>query len=91
MDFSFTGVIRHVSDAQSVTTASGLFNKREILVETEEQYPESMAIELTGEDAINFTGFAGQRATFHLHFRCNRSASGNLFCRIRAWRYTIHQ
>lgn len=91
MKFEITGTIRYVGEAQSLPTTSGKpFTKREVLVETNEQYPESVLLELSNEDAVNFSGFVGQQATFCFHIRSRKTSAGRFFSSIQAWRYEIH-
>jgi len=91
MKIEFTGVIRQLGEPLHLTTNAGQpFVKREMLIETQEQYPETIAVSLTGDNATGFYGQVGQTVTVGVHFRA-RFAGDRFHNDIRAWNYIIHQ
>jgi len=91
MKIEFTGVIRQLGETRNLTTNAGQpFIVREMLVETQEQYPETIAVSLTGDNASTFYGQVGQTVTVAVHFRA-RFAGDRFHNDIRAWNYTIKQ
>lgn len=89
MRLEFTGVIKHVGETLNLTTSDGQpFTKKELLIETVEQYPESVYVTLTGDNAATFFGQVGQTITIAVHFRV-RNAGNRMFNEIRVWNYTL--
>jgi len=91
-DFQFTGRIVRIGDVQTTTTNAGTqFSKREVQVETIEEYPNSIVFELINEKATGFAALLGQVVTAHLNFRCSQATTGRVFNNIRCWNLEIIQ
>lgn len=90
-DFTFTGRITYIGEVQSFSTSTGTFNKREVQVETIEEYPSSLVFELTNENATGLSAQLGQVVTAHLNFRVSQAGTGRRFNNIRCWNLEIVQ
>lgn len=91
MIFEITGTIRYVGEVQNLEMTNGKnFTKREVLIESNEQIPESVLLELINENALGFTGVVGQRATANFHIHSRQNASGRFFSCNKAWKIQIH-
>lgn len=91
MTLTFTGAITQIGELKSIPTASGnMISKRElVLTTTDEEFPQSINVELVGEMAINFVGSIGQQATAYLRFTTSTSSNGRTFTNIKAWRMDV--
>ena len=88
MDFS--GFIKHIGDAEQFHTKEGkLMTTRDIVLETDEQYPRSACVTLRNDLAQSFNLNIGQRAnvSFDLYARPNREGT-RYFNQLTAWRIT---
>lgn len=86
----FCGFLTNVGPLYTIETAHGQMNKREIVITTNEEYPQSIAAELTGDNALNFCGTIGQQVSAYLKFTTSTAQSGRVFNNVRAWRIDIH-
>ena len=85
----FSGIIRQVGEMQSITTSSGeIFNKRELVITTDEQYPETIVVELSKDNAVQFAGVEGQKIMVSIDFHATEH-NGRWYNNIRCWRYTL--
>lgn len=90
MEMNLSGYLTHVGELQELTTQDGsTFTKREIVVKTQEQYPESVLLELSGDNATNFNGVLGQPIRVSYHMSARKGTNGRYFNSIRAWRYSL--
>lgn len=90
MELCISGFIKQIGEAAEFTANDGRsFTKREIVIATNEQYPEVLAVELSNENAINFNGTVGQRITVNYHFAARPASNGRYYNTIRAWRYSL--
>lgn len=86
MEITITGKIVYVGDLQTGTTSQGSpFSRRELQVETIEEYPSSILFELTNEKAVNCNVLIGQSVRAHLKPRVYQTANGRRFNSIRCW------
>lgn len=90
MELSIFGFIKQVGEVQNLTTSAGKpFNKRELVIATNEQYPEVLVVEITGENATNFNGQIGQPITISYHFNARQASNGKYYNQIRCWRFSL--
>jgi len=90
MQFDFSGFIKQVGEATTIQKNNGgEFVKRELVLTTNEQYPETLVVELTDANAANFEGNVGQPITISYHFNARQGTNGRFYNVIRAWRYTL--
>lgn len=86
MDIQITGRIVYVGEVFTTTTNQGTqFSKREVQIDTMEEYPNSVIFELTNEKATGLCAQVGQIATAHLRFRVSSATTGRRFNNIRCW------
>lgn len=86
----FTGFIKHIGDAEQFHTKEGkLMTTRDIVLETDEQYPRSACVTLRNDLAQSFNLNIGQRAnvSFDLYARPNKEGT-RYFNQLTAWRVT---
>ena len=86
----FTGFIKHIGEAEQFHTKEGkLMTTRDIVLETDEQYPRSACITLRNDLAQSFNLNIGQRAnvSFDLYARPNKEGT-RYFNQLTAWRVT---
>lgn len=86
----FTGFIKHIGDAEQFHTKEGkLMTTRDIVLETDEQYPRSACVTLRNDLAQSFNLNIGQRAnvSFDLYARPNKEGT-RFFNQLTAWRVT---
>ena len=84
----FTGFIKHIGDAEQFHTKEGkLMTTRDIVLETDEQYPRSACVTLRNDLAQSFNLNIGQRAnvSFDLYARPNKEGT-RYFNQLTAWR-----
>jgi len=87
----FTGQITSVSEVEHLTTKSGQpFSRRQIIITTVEQYPQSGVFSLSGDTAETFRGQVGQSATVHFNLHTYDSQDGTkTFNKLSAWRVDL--
>jgi len=91
-DFKITGRIVSIGDVYSTTTAKGEpFSKREVQIETIEEYSNSIVFELINDKATGLAAVLGQVVTAHLNFRTSKGPSGRVFNNIRCWNLEVVQ
>lgn len=86
----FTGFIKHIGEAEQFHTKEGkLMTTRDIVLETDEQYPRSACVTLRNDLAQSFNLNIGQRAnvSFDLYARPNKEGT-RYFNQLTAWRVT---
>ena len=86
----FTGFIKHIGASEQFHTKEGkLMTTRDIVLETDEQYPRSACITLRNDLAQSFNLNIGQRAhvSFDLYARPNKEGT-RYFNQLTAWRIT---
>lgn len=86
----FTGQIKHIGEVETFTTKNNVeITSRDIVLETDEQFPRSACITLRNELAQSFNLNIGQRARvdFDLYARPNKEGS-RYFNQLTAWRIT---
>lgn len=92
MELQIEGLIKEVGQLQTIQSKVNpgkTIQKREVVITTNEEYPEVVAVELSGDDALGFAGYIGQRIFVSYHFRANKSQEGRWFNSVRAWRVTL--
>ncbi len=83
---NFKGVIKYVSDIQSIQTKDDrLYQKKEVVIETEERYPQSLLFDVSGDDLQKEFLAVGQRVEVELNCRAN-NYNGRWFNSFRAWK-----
>jgi hypothetical protein len=85
----FTGQIKHIGQLETFTSGNREITSRDIVLETDEQYPRSACITLRNDLAQSFNLNIGQRARvdFDLYARPNKEGS-RYFNQLTAWRIT---
>ena len=84
----FTGQIKHIGEVETFTTKNNVeITSRDIVLETDEQFPRSACITLRNDLAQSFNLNIGQRARvdFDLYARPNKEGS-RYFNQLTAWR-----
>ena len=83
----FTGQIKHIGEVQQFETKTGSCLSRDIVLETDEQYPTSACITLRNDLAQSFNYNIGQRVRvdFNLYARPNKEGN-RYFNQLTAWR-----
>lgn len=90
MATTFTGQITHIGPIHQFQTQTGVLNKREIVLETVEEYPQGVVVELLNDKAESFSGQLGQVATAYLKFNVGKNPeSGRMWTNIRCWRLEV--
>lgn len=90
MATTFTGQITYVGPIQKVQTQTGVMSKREIVLETVEEFPQGVVVELWKDKAESFIGQLGQVATAYLKFNVGKNPeSGRMWTNIRCWRLDV--
>lgn len=81
------GVVRSISESRNFETKDGrTHTERELLVETEEMYPQTCVVRTVDAQAMQ-TYRLGGRVRCHLQLRAAQSKqSGKWFNDIKAWR-----
>lgn len=80
------GVIKDVLPIQSIhTKKQTIIRKREILIETEERYPQSLLFEVLNDDVEHVCLVHGMRVTVELNFRAVKY-NDKYFNNFRAWK-----
>ena len=95
MEFRFEGYIREIGPLEAVTFKNNtVHNKREIIVSTDEEYPNSMAIGFWDDDAKALSE-ATQRQYISVDFKCKadiiKTKDGVAFFKntIKGWRFVL--
>lgn len=86
----FTGIIKHIGQTEQFTANDGrVFHTRDIVLETDEQYPRSACVTLRNDLAQSFNLNIGQRAhvSFDIYARPNKEGN-RFFNQLTAWRVT---
>lgn len=85
----FTGIIKHIGEVQQFDTKTGTCLSRDIVLETDEQYPRSACVTLRNDLAQSFNLCIGQRAnvSFDPYARPNKEGT-RFFNQLTAWRIT---
>jgi len=84
----FKGLISQINEAEYLTSKAGQpFVRRQIIVTTVEQYPQSGVFSLSGNTAESFSGQVGQNVTVHFNLHTFTSQDGSkTFNKLDAWR-----
>ena len=95
MEFRFEGYIREIGELETVTFKNNtVHNKREIIVSTDEEYPNSMAIGFWDDDAKALSE-ATPRQYISVDFKCKadimKTKDGVAFFKntIKGWRFVL--
>ena len=95
MEFRFEGYIREIGPLEAVTFKNNtVHNKREIIVSTDEEYPNSMAIGFWDDDAKALSE-ATSRQYISVDFKCKadiiKTKDGVTFFKntIKGWRFVL--
>ena len=95
MEFRFEGYIREIGPLEAVTFKNNtVHNKREIIVSTDEEYPNSMAIGFWDDDAKALSE-ATPRQYISVDFKCKadiiKTKDGVAFFKntIKGWRFVL--
>lgn len=86
----FTGFIKHIGQIEQFETKNGTTClSRDIVLETDEQYPRSACVTLRNDLAQSFNLNIGQRAcvSFDISARPNKEGT-RYFNQLTAWRVT---
>ena len=86
----FTGQIKHIGEVEQFDTKDGRHvTSRDIVIETDEQYPRSACVTLRNDLAQSFNLNIGQRVRvdFDLYARPNKEGN-RYFNQLPAWRVT---
>ena len=86
----FTGQIKHIGEVETFTTKNNVeITSRDIVLETDEQFPRSACITLRNDLAQSFNLNIGQRVRVDvdLYARPNKEGS-RYFNQLTAWRIT---
>lgn len=86
----FTGLIKHIGEVETFTTKNNVeIASRDIVIETDEQYPRSACFTLRNDLAQSFNLNIGQRirVDFDLYARANKEGN-RYFNQLTAWRVT---
>ena len=86
----FTGQIKHIGEVETFTTKNNVeIISRDIVLETDEQYPRSACITLRNDLAQSFNLNIGQRVRvdFDIYARANKEGN-SYFNQLTAWRIT---
>ena len=86
----FTGSIKHIGAPEQFSTKEGkLMTTRDIVLETDEQYPRSACVTLRNDLAQSFNLNIGQRVhvSFDIYARPNREGT-RYFNQLTAWHIT---
>lgn len=86
----FTGIIKHIGQIETFTTKNNVeITSRDIVLETDEQFPRSACITLRNDLAQSFDLNIGQRirVDFDLYARANKEGN-RFFNQLTAWRIT---
>jgi hypothetical protein len=85
----FTGKLIHIGEVETYTATStgNIVHSREIVLQTDEQYPRTGSFTLFNEDAQNFSRRIGE----YMHVSFDLSANSNkegtrYFNRLKVWR-----
>lgn len=84
----FTGQIKHIGEVETFTTKNNVeITSRDIVLETDEQYPRSACVTLRNDLAQSFNLNIGQRVRvdFDLYARPNKEGN-RYFNQLTAWR-----
>ena len=83
----FTGQIKHIGEIQQFETKTGSCLSRDIVLETDEQFPRSACVTLRNDLAQSFNLNIGQRVRvdFDLYARPNKEGN-RYFNQLTAWR-----
>ena len=95
MEFRFEGYIREIGQLEAVTFKNNtVHNKREIIVSTDEEYPNSMAIGFWDDDAKALSE-ATPKQYISVDFKCRadiiKTKDGVTFFKntIKGWRFVL--
>lgn len=86
----FTGLIKHIGQVEQFNTKDGRHVlSRDIVLETDEQFPRSACVTLRNDLAQSFNLNIGQRVRvdFDLYARANKEGN-RYFNQLTAWRVT---
>ena len=86
----FTGQIKHIGEVETFTTKNNVeITSRDIVLETDEQFPRSACVTLRNDLAQSFNLNIGQRVRvdFDLYARANKKGN-RYFNQLTAWRVT---
>lgn len=86
----FTGIIKHIGQIEQFDTKDGrVCHTRDIVLETDEQFPRSACVTLRNDLAQSFNLNIGQRlrVDFDLYARPNKEGN-RFFNQLTAWRIT---
>ena len=81
---SLSGVIVHIGDTQEVGKKG--FRKREVVVETQDKYPQKIKMEAIGDMIETLDGFSeGQEVLAYFNLRGNEY-DGRFYTNLQVWR-----
>lgn len=86
----FTGQIKHIGQVEQFNTKDGRHVlSRDVVIETDEQFPRSVCVTLRNDLAQSFNLNIGQRVRvdFDLYARANKEGN-RYFNQLTAWRVT---
>ncbi len=86
----FEGIVKEVGNLQELETSGGKrFDKRELLVESEEMYPQEICASLFNERA-RMEFYKGQKVRLWLKFSTDvYEKTGRVYTNITAWRVDV--
>ena len=86
----FTGQIKHIGEVETFTTKNNVeITSRDVVIETDEQFPRSACVTLRNDLAQSFNLNIGQRVRvdFDIYARANKEGN-RYFNQLTAWRVT---
>jgi single-strand DNA-binding protein len=89
------GVLAKIKEVETIPTKTEGgkdFQKREFWVQTQEQYPQTISIELHGEKTGLLDNYAeGQEVTVAINLKGRVTADGKCFNTLQAWRIQLQE
>lgn len=83
------GVIKTITPAENFTAKDGtIHTEKNLVVETEERYPQSVAIRVIDKNAMDDYQI-GERIRCNVDLRAAQGQSGRWFNTIRAWKIEV--
>jgi hypothetical protein len=85
---NITAKIHQIGELEHVGASN--FPKRQIVLITDGQYPQYVALEAVKDVAENFNAAEGETITAHFNLR-GREWNGKFFTNLQLWKYEKHE
>lgn len=88
----FSGMIQQVGEVENLTSQDGraTYYRREVVLKTVEEYPQTIVLTLSSDLAQSFSGQAGQQARAFFSFKAQQAKeSQRYFNSLRCWRIDV--